>query len=360
MQGRASTPGTVTLIGSGEMAPSMARVHRELMARIAGPVRPVFVDTPAGFQLNADELSGRAVEYFRERFDRDLYVASYKARGEAQEATAEAVGRLRWANYIFAGPGSPTYAVRNWQDTPVYDAMARSLAGGAHLAFASAAAIAMSRYALPVYEIYKVGAEPHWLDGLDLLGTYGADLAIVPHWNNSEGGTHDTRYAFIGEPRFRTLEERLPDSAIVLGIDEYTACTVDLEHERCLVYGAGQVTVRHRGHETHYPVGSTFELDRLRTPSHDRQEIASLSAMAATGTEPGATLPQPFPQWNGQPCTDEEELALITPYVDLLVSVRTGLREARQWEFADRIRDRLGALGILLEDGPDGTTWRRA
>jgi hypothetical protein len=361
VQNTVSTLGTATLIGSGEMAPSMARIHRELMARIAGPVRGVFLDTPAGFQLNADELSARAVEYFRERFDRDLYVASFKAAAEAQEAEmAEAVRKLRWANYIFAGPGSPTYAVRNWQNTPVYDAMAGKLATGAHLVFASAAAIAMSRYALPVYEIYKVGTEPHWVEGLDLLGPYGADLAIVPHWNNTEGGTHDTRYAFIGEPRFRVLEEHLPDSTIVLGIDEYTACTVDLEHKRCLVQGAGQITLRHKGHEIHYPAGSSFELDRLRIPSQGRQEIAPVSAVAATGTEPDVAPRQPFPEWNEQPCTDEEELALIGPYVDLLIWVRTQLRDARQWKLADRIRDRLGDLGILLEDGPDGTTWRRA
>jgi hypothetical protein len=343
------------------MAPSMAQVHRQLIARIAGPVRAVFLDTPAGFQLNADELSARAVEYFRERFDRDLYVASFKAAADAQDVeTAEAVRRLRWANYIFAGPGSPTYAVRNWQNTPVYGAMARRLAGGAHLVFASAAAIAMSRYTLPVYEIYKVGAKPHWVEGLDLLGPYGADLAIVPHWNNSEGGTHDTRYAFIGEARFRVLEERLPESTIVLGIDEYTACIVDLEHEQCLVQGAGQVTIRHKGHEIHYPAGSSFEFDRLRVPLRDDQQVASVSAVAASGTEPDAAPRQPLPEWNGQPCTDEEELALIRPYVDLLVWVRAQLREARQWKLTDQIRDRLGDLGILLEDGPDGTTWRRA
>ena len=47
------------------------------------------------------------------------------------------------------------------------------------------------------------------------------------------------------------------------------------------------------------------------------------------------------------------------PFIDLLVEVRTGLRAAQQFEWADRIRTRLAELGIALEDGRDGTTWRR-
>lgn len=44
--------------------------------------------------------------------------------------------------------------------------------------------------------------------------------------------------------------------------------------------------------------------------------------------------------------------------VDLLVEVRSELRKARAFDLADRIRDRLGDLGILLEDTPEGTRWR--
>jgi hypothetical protein len=58
--------GTLTLMGSGEMTEAMGRVHRIVMSRIEGPVRPVFMDTPAGFQLNADEIASKAVRYFRQ------------------------------------------------------------------------------------------------------------------------------------------------------------------------------------------------------------------------------------------------------------------------------------------------------
>lgn len=46
-----------------------------------------------------------------------------------------------------------------------------------------------------------------------------------------------------------------------------------------------------------------------------------------------------------------------TPFIELLVSVRKDLRQAKQWALADRVRDQLLELGIVLEDGPQGTTW---
>ncbi len=45
------------------------------------------------------------------------------------------------------------------------------------------------------------------------------------------------------------------------------------------------------------------------------------------------------------------------PFIELLVEVRSQLRQARQWALADRIRDRLAELGVVLEDTRDGTTW---
>ncbi len=46
------------------------------------------------------------------------------------------------------------------------------------------------------------------------------------------------------------------------------------------------------------------------------------------------------------------------PFINLLVEIRSDLRTAKQWALADKIRDRLAALGVLLEDTPGGTIWR--
>ena len=55
---------------------------------------------------------------------------------------------------------------------------------------------------------------------------------------------------------------------------------------------------------------------------------------------------------------DRGESANAERYVELLIEVRSALREARQYALADRIRDGLAELGVTLEDKPQGTTWR--
>jgi cysteinyl-tRNA synthetase len=46
------------------------------------------------------------------------------------------------------------------------------------------------------------------------------------------------------------------------------------------------------------------------------------------------------------------------PFIDLLIEIRQDLRQAKHWDLADLIRDRLADLGVTLEDGKEGTTWQ--
>ena len=48
------------------------------------------------------------------------------------------------------------------------------------------------------------------------------------------------------------------------------------------------------------------------------------------------------------------------PFIDLLIDVRTELRNIKQWALSDQIRNRLAEAGVVLEDSRDGTTWRWA
>ncbi|MBA26054.1 MAG: cysteine--tRNA ligase [Chloroflexi bacterium] len=48
----------------------------------------------------------------------------------------------------------------------------------------------------------------------------------------------------------------------------------------------------------------------------------------------------------------------IAPFVEMLINVRSELREVKQFELADNIREKLFQLGISLEDTEEGTIWR--
>ena len=116
------------------------------------------------------------------------------------------------ADLVFMGPGSPTYAVRQLHDSLAWYALLARHRLGAAIALASAAVIAISAYALPVYEIYKVGEDLHWKPGLDFFGMYGLPLVFIPHWNNNDGGEElDTSRCFMGQQRFARLVELLPE-----------------------------------------------------------------------------------------------------------------------------------------------------
>jgi cyanophycinase-like exopeptidase len=359
----------LVIIGSGEMAPGMRRVHREVIARLAGPggaasaLNAVAIDTPYGFQPNADALTGATLDYFA-RLGLAMVVASLR-RGDAGDLVHEAaLARIRAAEFVFSGPGSPTYALRQWHGTAVPELLAEKLLGGGALVVASAAALTLGRLTVPVYEIYKSGADPFWADGLDILSRVGLDVAVVPHWDNREGGDHDTRYCFLGEQRLAFLEQLLPADTFLLGVDEHTALLVDLERRRAWVHGRGAATVRRAGRETAFAAGSEFDVDELRAAAGvaDRAPASQVAvpASAFTGTDDdNSSLARRVLQLEAEMRTMSERAALVAPLVDALVELRTRARQAGNWEQADQIRDRLLALGVELSDSADGRTAHR-
>ncbi len=48
----------------------------------------------------------------------------------------------------------------------------------------------------------------------------------------------------------------------------------------------------------------------------------------------------------------------VGPFIELLIKTRADLRKAKQFALADQVRNELAALGVILEDSPQGTTWR--
>ncbi|HSW42160.1 MAG TPA: hypothetical protein VLM76_06595 [Patescibacteria group bacterium] len=310
----------LAIMGSGETAPTMAKVHRALFDRLAAesatgsgtgqagagpagagaPIPAAILDTPYGFQENADELSSRTVEFFATSVGRRVAVASLRSRDADPLTLATAVARIREARYVMAGPGSPSYALRQLAGGPIPDAMAAKLATGGILTMASAAALTVGVVTIPVYEVYKVGEEPHWLEGLDLLGpATGLRAAVVPHYDNAEGGTHDTRFCYMGERRLRILEAALPEGAFILGVDSHTALVLDLEAGAASISGVGGATVRVAGRSAVFPSGSKVPIAALGEAARElaagreidtERELRGLGHGGAGGRSPGGRL----------------------------------------------------------------------
>jgi hypothetical protein len=327
-------PGLLTLIGSGETSERLLNLHHTLLKQLGEP-QLAFLDTPAGFQLNADQISAEVAAYFKKYLSTGVTVASYRSRTDPMDPSG-ALAALTRANAIIAGPGSPTYAVNQWRNSAVWQTVLERWQAGAQLTLASSATIAISKYALPVYEIYKVGEALHWADGLDLLAQLGFELAILPHYNNSEGkgGNYDTRYCFMGEPRLHALEKLLPRSTVILGLDENTACTLNFYTQTITVTGAGHLTLRYSGQEVTYPDGSTLPLDRL-TPSN-----ALIQLLITNNQLPAAIAANRPPS--------------IPPKVVEWAAERDRLRAEKKFAESDGLRNKITAVGYAVKDSPTG------
>jgi hypothetical protein len=425
-----SVPRLVVLMGSGETAPTMVKPHRELFDRLGADVPAVLLDTPYGFQSNAQDISARAVVYFRESAGRPVAVASMQRTiGVAPVALEAALARVAEARWVFSGPGSPTYALAQWRRTIMPSLLSEKISGGGCIVFSSAAALTLGRWTVPVYEIYKAGADPVWADGLDMLGPLGSTVAVVPHFDNAEGGTHDTRYCYLGEERLRVMESQLPSEGWVLGVDEHTVCTFDFDAGTATVSGLGGVTVRRHGASAVVASGRTLSIDELVDLAGSLRASEgtgrALPAGGAAGAGPravdgtdavpevaggpllaearrltavfdsavagrdgdGATeavleLEATLHAWSADTFESDElararaalrrmivrlgELAVpglreprdvLAPWVGPLLGERAAARQDGRFADADRIRQRLEALGVEVRDTPAGTDW---
>jgi len=376
--------GRVIIMGSGELAPGLVATHRAGI-EASGAREVVILDTPYGFQENAPQLTRKLVDFF----DTSLNIGSRVA--ELGDRNASAVDRERFvaaiikARYVFSGPGSPSYALDIWREAGVGGALRSVVLAGGTVTFASAASLTLGRRAIPVYEIYKVGEPPRWLDGLDLMTDLGLPCVFVPHWNNTEGGNHDTSRCYIGERRLSLLERQLDVG--IIGVDEHTAAVFDFAAGKCEVFGRGSVTIR--GESEHVvDSGSSLNLDQV---ARILGVLTPAPVVAASPPEERSTFADAIAAGDGdrilQLLLEQATLAVhdegvrrrfrsmlveivdvaqdglrdpgavIGVYVDLLLDLRERARSTGDYETADDVRDGLAKLGIEVRDSTDGFNW---
>jgi len=365
-----TVPGPIVLFGSGETSPSWRKVFDRLLSKLPPSPRLALLETPAGFELNSARVIGRVAEFFQQRLQNYhplVETVPARQRGTPFSPDAEAILEpLLQADLIFMGPGSPTYAVRQLRDSLAWHYIIARHCLGATLALASAAAIAISCCALPVYEIFKVGDDLHWKEGLNLFGLYGLQLVFVPHWNNAEGGAElDTSRCFMGQARFARLMQMLPAELTVVGLDESTALLIDPQNGQCHVSGLGGVTLLHTGHNHpgYAPNLAGSGLDEIAEQRnghvhyyHNGERFPLSEIGPFRPYHPQANLPSTAWQRALQASQSEAPSAPAgpPPQVVALVQERQAARQRKDWPASDALRQQIAALGWDVKDTPNG------
>jgi hypothetical protein len=359
--------GVLALLGSGETAPGMTKVHREIFARLP-TISAVNLDTAYGFQLNVPQTSEKLEEYFDTSLHvtvKTLHFASYERASELERTLFKQ--QVRGSNYVFAGPGSPTYALNQWFPLHFEDDLLDVLIDDGTLCFASAAALTLGAFTAPIYEVYKVGIEdPHWREGLNVLGRAGLNCVVIPHFNNSEGGNYDTRFCYLGEPRLLELEHQLPEGVATLGVDEHTAAILDFNQDTLSVKGRSNAYWRLNGESRMLANGTSTSLEELRTLTPTMPKLLTaesvvtvatpvdLAEVAARGGDEGLLA---LARLVHLAETGREGYLDPTTLVEGVLGARVTARASGQYDLADNLRDALAKAGIEVKDGPDGATW---
>ncbi len=357
--------GTIVILGSGETAPGMVKVHRRVLDQLDS-IRAVNLDTPYGFQENVPQLTEKIVSYFDVSLQVRMEALSFRSFANSSELDREGVRqKIADATYVFAGPGSPSYAMKQWGPAGVTDPLAEVLARGGVVSFASAAALTLGAFTAPVYEIYKVGDAPFWMDGLDLLSAAGVRCAVIPHYDNAEGQNHDTRFCYLGDTRLRALEAQLPEGVGVLGIDEHTAVVINLASDTLEVTGKGRAYWRVGGTETILAQGEVHELSGLRNSTPSVVAAPTSTTNVAIGPAELAeivlhggdeSLPA-LARLIDLATRGGDGFILAAPLVEGVLAARAAARAASQYPLADQLRDVLIHAGVEVNDTPTGATW---
>ena len=337
------TLGQIAFLGSGETSLAGGRIFESLARNMKEPLRIALMETPAGFELNSAQVVGRVGDFMKTRLQNYQPVVDVIPARKKDSAFSpddpEIIKPLLYANMIFMGPGSPTYAIRHLNDTLTWDVIRARHRLGATLIFASAATISIGAHALPVYEIYKVGQDVHAVGGLNLFADFGVHLSFIPHWNNADGGTDlDTSRCFVGMDRFAEWCNLVPPENITLGLDEHTGIIMDFESGMCEISGVSSVSLVSDCDPVMHPAGMKFplsEIGEIKVPDPIEKDI-------------------PAHVWdmvvNAPPLDDDQPPGEVVAIAEQRFTARAN----KNWAESDRLREEIAALGWTVQDSKEG------
>jgi len=335
--------GPIILFGSGETLPASGKAYEHVARLLGSPLDISILETPAGFQPNTQIVAQKVADFISRRLQN--FKPSTKlipARSKCDEFSTnnpQILAPMLTSNWVFMGPGSPTYAIPQLHDSLTLEYLYALHHMGSALTFSSAGVLAISSLTLPVYEIYKVGEDLHWVKGLNFFSRFGLDTIFIPHWNNNDGGAElDTSRCFMGIDRFQQLKELLPVQLPIIGIDEQTALTISFEEKmNWKITGKGTVTIIQDDKKSVFPKGiynsSDFGID-LITPMRESDVIENIISKIKAIRNAKADI--------------------LSDEVRLLAEKRFEARQTKDWEKSDNFRNQINALGWKIFDTTDG------
>ena len=267
------TPRILAIMGSGETAPTMVTPHREIVARLGQP------SAARGAAGHAVRISGERVRRSPSAPSSTSPIASssrsrppaFSARSRpiprqrTPIAEAAALSRLRTAGFVFAGPGSPSYALSVWRGSPVPGG-----AGG------------QARRGRRRRVLQRRGPDPRPLQRARVRDLQGrpcpctgstASISCAPPASRARAWSFPTTTtpraarttrasAISASGGWRRWRRCSPTTRGCSAIDEHTALIVDLDARTVSVTGRGGLTVRRRGVSRVFPAGSDLSSRR--------------------------------------------------------------------------------------------------
>ena len=198
------------------------------------------------------------------------------------------------------------------------------------------------------------------------MGLLGINCAIIPHFNNAEGKDYDTSCCYLGLERLKKLEQQLPAGTVVIGIDEHTGLTYDLEKQIFSKTGKWNINTITHGDVT---------LLELNTDifKNINNETTKSSSIKFTNTEeliPELPLDLAKIVESGDKRSAEALMQLvnlassnqsdiISVQIEQLLRIRSELKAEKKYDLADQIRDVVISLNVKVQDSLDGYKWTK-
>jgi cysteinyl-tRNA synthetase len=220
----------------------------------------------------------------------------------------------------------------------------------------------------------------------------------------------------MGEPRFHQLSEQLPSDVSILGIDEHTACIINLYTKEITIKGLGQITLRNASGSMVFDKGDRFPLNVFQGAAFESSQkkstpetiyptpdaikgndafwdqIHSLRNAFQLGLNANdlkqvtnALLEMDSTIWRAHGQKESEELisqarellrdslvdlgsalsgspisreACLSPLIRIFVDLREVFRKQKKWHEADEVRSSLSRCGVIINDTPAGPRWQ--